>query len=211
VIIPTSQYPGQTATDANYPQGKARNVTVSGDGTGTPLEQKWINDWFGFQQAVALAAGITPSNTPDNANVSQVLQGLQTLFGPSYTQVPLTGGALATGATAVLGTLAPNVGGFAISANAVAVPAAGDYLVTLTGEVTATVATTVNVFLQVGGVTFQELSPQCTGSLAGLFAFEVIASIATPSTQKVSVAVTFSGGSSAFLTGGTLIVRRLDR
>jgi len=67
-----TEFPGKVASDpVLYPQGKARDVTVSGDGLGTPWRAKLINDWLGYQQAVLVAAGEVPSGVPDNANESQ--------------------------------------------------------------------------------------------------------------------------------------------
>lgn len=66
------RYPAQVLLGgADYPFGQARNVTVPGDGTGTPFEADLVNDWLGFLQGLLLAAGINPSFTPDTAIVSQ--------------------------------------------------------------------------------------------------------------------------------------------
>lgn len=78
--IPSALYPGQIATDANYPHGKARNLTVEGDGSGTPFEQAWVNDLWGFQQALLAAAGITPSGTPDRVGASQYLDAIKAII-----------------------------------------------------------------------------------------------------------------------------------
>lgn len=76
-IRPQIVYPGQTATgDPGYPHGKAQNVTVLGDGTGTPLEKDWLNDVFGLQQALLHLGGATPSGTPDKVGASQYLDAL---------------------------------------------------------------------------------------------------------------------------------------
>jgi hypothetical protein len=80
-IVPSTEYPGQVAVDAAYPQGKARNRLTPGDGTGTPLEELWVNDLWGFLQALLLAAGATPSGVPDTADVSQYLDAIQKLYG----------------------------------------------------------------------------------------------------------------------------------
>ena len=78
------QYPGKTAGVApGYPQGKARNVSTPGDGTGTPWEAAIVNDDQGFKQALLKAAGINPSGAPDTADVSQYLTALQNLFAAS--------------------------------------------------------------------------------------------------------------------------------
>jgi hypothetical protein len=80
-LIPKNSYPGQTISgDAGYPQGKARNQLVPDDGTGTPLEELWVNDLFGMQQALLNDAAITPSGVPDTVSTSQYLTALKTLF-----------------------------------------------------------------------------------------------------------------------------------
>lgn len=79
-IKPKDEYPGQViTTDANYPHGKARNVSVPGDGTGTPWEAKLLNDIFGFQQATLAAAGVSPSGVPDDVAASDYLTALKAL------------------------------------------------------------------------------------------------------------------------------------
>lgn len=77
-IAPSSVYPGQvdTSDPSGYPYGTARNDVVVGDGSGTPLEELWVKDIFGFQQALLAAAGITPSNVPDKVGASQYLTAL---------------------------------------------------------------------------------------------------------------------------------------
>lgn len=75
-INPSTQYPGKVAPDANYPYGKAQNITSPGDGTGTPWEAALVNDIFGFQQFLMSKAGITPSGTPDNATTSQYFEAV---------------------------------------------------------------------------------------------------------------------------------------
>lgn len=70
-------YEGQVVDDdPDYPQGKARNIVVEGDGIGTPWEEQLVNDWLGFYQALLLAANITPSGDPDHANESQYLEAV---------------------------------------------------------------------------------------------------------------------------------------
>jgi hypothetical protein len=71
-ISPIAEYVGKvTPATTDYPYGKAQNITIPGDGTGTPWEAKLVNDIFGFQQFLLDEAGITPSGTPDNATTSQ--------------------------------------------------------------------------------------------------------------------------------------------
>lgn len=76
-INPEVQYSGKIApSDAEYPYGKARNITTPGDGTGTPWEAALVNDLFGFQQALLDASGITPTGDPDHVGASQYAQAL---------------------------------------------------------------------------------------------------------------------------------------
>lgn len=80
-ISPEQQYPDKTTpASLDYPQGQARNVTTPGDGTGTPLEQAWVNDLFGFEQALLDEAGIAPSGVPDTARNSQYLDAMKGIF-----------------------------------------------------------------------------------------------------------------------------------
>lgn len=78
-LKPSDRYPGQTDLDAAYPQGKARNAGSYQDGTGTPLEKDWVNDDWGFKQALLAAASITPSGDPDSATASQYLNAVTTI------------------------------------------------------------------------------------------------------------------------------------
>jgi len=76
-INPTNEFVGKIASDpTNYPYGKAKNVTSTGDGTGTPWVASLLNDIFGFQQSLLKAAGITPSGTPDKFGTSEYLQSV---------------------------------------------------------------------------------------------------------------------------------------
>lgn len=79
-IRPGTKYPAQTVSgDDNYPYGKARNEITPGDHTGSPVEATWVNDVWGFQQAMLQEAGVVPSDTPDNANTSQYLEALKAI------------------------------------------------------------------------------------------------------------------------------------
>ncbi len=76
------EYGGQVITgDPGYPYGEPRNVSVAGDGTGTPLEEKWMKDLHGFLQALLVASGLTPSGTPDKVAASQYLDAVRYLTG----------------------------------------------------------------------------------------------------------------------------------
>lgn len=78
-LVPSARYPSQIDIDAAYPQGKARNSGAFQDGTGTPLEKDWVNDLFGFEQALLDEAGITPSGTPDAVGASDYLDAINVL------------------------------------------------------------------------------------------------------------------------------------
>jgi hypothetical protein len=90
-IIPSSKYSGQidTSDPTGYPQGEAKNVTVAGDGTGTPLEKAWVNDLWGFLQSLLDVASITPSGNPDKVGTSDYHDALDALFaGFNDTRIP---------------------------------------------------------------------------------------------------------------------------
>jgi hypothetical protein len=91
-LIPKDAYPDQVVDDdPAYPQGKARNVLIAGDNTGTPFEQAWLNDLWGFLQALLGGAGITPSGDPDKVGASQYLEALTELFDNAEEIAQLTG------------------------------------------------------------------------------------------------------------------------
>lgn len=77
-IIPETKYTGKIKpSSAEYPYGEARNITVPGDGTGTPWEAALVNDIFGFQQSLLEEAEITPSGNPDKVGASQYLEAVK--------------------------------------------------------------------------------------------------------------------------------------
>ena len=81
-INPGTQFPGKiTAPDANYPFGSAQDITVPGDGTGTPWVAILVNDLFGWQQALLDAADITPTGAADKVGASQYLDSMNKLYG----------------------------------------------------------------------------------------------------------------------------------
>lgn len=88
-INPETQYPGKIAPGTpDYPYGAARNITVPGDGTGTPWEAALVNDILGFQQAILAAAEEVPTGTPEKATASQYLTALgRVLDGKLYATV----------------------------------------------------------------------------------------------------------------------------
>lgn len=83
-INPSSRYPGKIrSADSAYPYGSARNVTVPGDGTGTPWDENLINDMWGMFQKLLQTAGIAPSGNPDTVQASQYFDALRGVAGSS--------------------------------------------------------------------------------------------------------------------------------
>lgn len=79
-INPETQYPGKIAPSTpDYPYGAARNITLPGDGTGTPWEAALVNDWFGFLQSLLSESGIVPSGSPEKVGASQYLDALKAI------------------------------------------------------------------------------------------------------------------------------------
>ena len=80
----TQVYPQQVdASTPAYPLGKARNVTSVDDNNATPLDEVWMNDHFGFQQAILREAGVVPSGQPDTATASQYLEAIKQITASS--------------------------------------------------------------------------------------------------------------------------------
>lgn len=80
-IIPKNTYPGQTiGNDPNYPHGKARNIAVPGDRTGTPWEEQLVNDLWGFCQALLARGGVTPNGFPDDVSDSDYVKALNNAY-----------------------------------------------------------------------------------------------------------------------------------
>jgi hypothetical protein len=81
-IQPKNEYGAQTTTPgATYPYGRARNDTDVSAHDGTPLEEKWVNDLWGFLQGLLVEGEITPSGNPDTATDSQYLDALVAIAG----------------------------------------------------------------------------------------------------------------------------------
>lgn len=75
------EYPTQVGpVDANYPHGVPRNVSAPSAGDGTPWEEAWVKDIYGFLSALIDNAAIVHSGTADTAIASQYFQALQALF-----------------------------------------------------------------------------------------------------------------------------------
>lgn len=75
----STTYPGQSnAPDipAGFPFGSLRNITTPGDGLGTPWENAYQNDLYGFLTKVLNNVGESPTGVIDNANLSQYFNAL---------------------------------------------------------------------------------------------------------------------------------------
>lgn len=74
---PKNLYPNQViGTNPDYPLGKAKNDASPGDKTGSPLEEKWVNELWGHWAALLAAAGITYNGVPETVSASQLLDAI---------------------------------------------------------------------------------------------------------------------------------------
>lgn len=77
-IDPSTDYAGQVDTPgATYPYGQPRNRSAPSSTDGTPLEEAWVADFWGFVQAVLGADGTAPSGSPETAQTSQIFDALR--------------------------------------------------------------------------------------------------------------------------------------
>lgn len=218
MIVLTTKYPSQSVADGvNYPlAGKARNVTASGDGTGTPLEKDWMNDLFGWEQALMAAAGLTPNGTPETQISSQLLLAIQTLILQKTIAVySIDSGVIPGLASAFSLTLQQQYGGFSLSSGLIQVPVAGKYRVRFTGlfsnssatnpsPVLASIALTGSAVSTAQAVRFDASG---SGTSLGLVA-EAVLTVATPSANKISVISGAAGIGST--NSGIVTVERLS-
>ena len=81
-INPVTQYPGKVApATPDNPFGTARNITIPGDGTGTPWESAIPKDEWALHHAMLLNAGMEPNGTPDSAENSQLFKAAKASIG----------------------------------------------------------------------------------------------------------------------------------
>jgi hypothetical protein len=71
--FPTQITPGSP----DYPWGSARDDSTTTATDGTPLLEKWLNDFWGFTQALLKDNNINPSGDPDTAQISQYLEAIR--------------------------------------------------------------------------------------------------------------------------------------
>lgn len=90
----SSVYSGQVDTPGStYPWGEPRNRSAPGATDGTPLEEAWVADFWGFFQAILTADGGTPSGNCETAQTSQIFDALRRIKSGFYWYV-LTGAEL---------------------------------------------------------------------------------------------------------------------
>jgi hypothetical protein len=77
------------APDANYPYGSARDISVPGDGTGTPYNENIVNDIWGWEQKLLDAASIVPSGNPETILASQYFTAMRATSGFPGLIVPM--------------------------------------------------------------------------------------------------------------------------
>lgn len=74
----SKDYPGfVNAPDAAYPQGSPKNATTDTAEDGTPVEQGWVADQWGFMQSVMYEAGDTPNEQSESVSNPQILTALK--------------------------------------------------------------------------------------------------------------------------------------
>jgi hypothetical protein len=64
----------------NWPAIKAKNASGPGAQDGTPYTKEFIDDIWGFMQAVMSKAQLTPNGNAEASNASQILQALEKIF-----------------------------------------------------------------------------------------------------------------------------------
>lgn len=209
MIIPSTKYPAQTAIDlTNYPQGKARNVTATGDGSGTPLEKDWINDVWGFFQALVARAGITPSGVPETAVASDLLNAVQAREIAVFT----FDGATHNAADNFVLTMTSQRGGFSVASNVVTVPRAGSYRLVICGALKSTLTTNplpmkaniTGTGLHLWGQRFSASASDVVG-----VALEAIVDVPNPSTFHIGLQSEITGLSFESTIYNSMILERV--
>lgn len=80
-----------TDPDASYTYGSAKDDTTGTAGDGTPFASALLNDIYGFQQAMLVAASIVPSGNADTVTASQYLESLDVLYPRKATAQTISG------------------------------------------------------------------------------------------------------------------------
>ena len=81
MINAKNEYPGRIGSASpQYPTGEAIDETVDGANDGTPVKASWVNDVFGFFQALLASVGDVASGVTETATASQLLDAINTLI-----------------------------------------------------------------------------------------------------------------------------------
>ena len=65
------------SASADYPEGSFKNDVTPGDGSGTPLDAAYLNDFLGFFQRLLAQAGLPANGAIDTALASQYYEALR--------------------------------------------------------------------------------------------------------------------------------------
>ena len=79
-IAIATEYPNALPANASYPGGSFKNDSTGALGDGTPLDNKWANDFLGFFQGLLATAGMVASGAPDTAVVSQYRDAMEAIM-----------------------------------------------------------------------------------------------------------------------------------
>lgn len=103
-IRPEDEYGSRAVpASADYPHGSAQNETVEGANDGTPYEERWRNDVWGFLQALLQRGGVVPSGNPDTAQNSDYLEAMLAVTGsPLFVGSSDVSGDFGTGVAAAM-------------------------------------------------------------------------------------------------------------
>lgn len=202
-----------TAPDANYPYGSAKNDSTGTTGDGTPIRKPWMDDIYGFFQALLKRANITPSGTPDNANVSQLADAVATIGGGKRNMVVITATGLTNWVPTIpmqQGHVKPKVtliagGGGASRISATATGAGGGGGGAAVGIVDLTGVSSVAVIIGAGGIG-KDGSSFGDGTAGGNSSFGTTLLTATGGSPGLTTGVRSNGG----VGGGTAAILALS-
>lgn len=198
-ISPKDTYGVQidTSDPTGYPEGAAMNDGTPGDGTGTPLEKAWVNDWFGFVQAALSDAAVAFSGNPEKVGASDVVAAILKMIdrGRHGARFAVGGVSIADGDNLEIGLQQAGYNTYSVNHtnNDIRAPETGLYFVSFTG--TAAIANASNpaiasVSLELSGLShgraYAKRFNTTTGEYVG-FSASAIVEIASTSTDKLTL------------------------
>lgn len=71
--------------DSAYPYSSPKNATTDTAEDGTPVEEKWVGDVWGFFQSIAAEAAVTPNGQTESVSNPQILSMLKSIIGKQTT------------------------------------------------------------------------------------------------------------------------------